>query len=196
LTLPATVIRFHAMSSSIFGKDPSNQPVPSPFARERIEKEIAHLKKPQSTRHGPNQRMSLGVFTCCLIVFVLVGLFIMDPFVYAWYRGDAIQDYLYLHNYDSDQKANALVATGILSSDDAAVLNARQGSFQDYFVSPEAAEKKADDIIAFMKGLSELRNGPYDNLDTLGKIRYNLFCRWGLIPPSNWPILNPKVKTE
>ncbi|HUB68347.1 MAG TPA: hypothetical protein VL981_12755 [Candidatus Methylacidiphilales bacterium] len=184
------------MSSSIFGKDPAKQPVPDPFARERIEKEIEHLKKPQSTRYGANQKMSLGIFTCCLGVFILLGLFLMDPFKYAWYRGDAIEDYLYLHNYDSDQKANALVATGILSPDDATILNRRQGSFQDYFASPAAAEQKAEDIIAFMKGLSELRNGPYTELDTLGKIRYNLFCRWGLIPPSSWTILNPKVKTE
>ena len=184
------------MASSIFGKDPSQQPVPPAFARARIEREIAHLKKPQSTRHGPNEHDIQGIFSFCVILFAIIGLYFMDPFFYSWYKGDAIQAYLYLHNCDSDQKAQALIATGILTQEDVEILNRRHGSFQDYYSSPQEAEKTADSIISFMNGLSKQRTGPYDDLDLLGKIRYNLFCRWGLNPPSEWTSLNPAVKDE
>ena len=184
------------MASSIFGKDPSKEPVPHAFARERIEKEIAHLKKPQSTRHGPNEHNTRGIIATCVILLAIVGLYFMDPFFYSWYKGDAIQAYLYLHNCDSDQKAQALVSTGILTQEEVEILNRRHGSFQDYYSSPQDAEKMADSIISFMNGLSKLRNGPYDDLDPLGKIRYNLFCRWGLPPPSEWTALNPFIKDE
>jgi hypothetical protein len=184
------------MSSSIFGKDPSKQPAPHPFARERIEKEIAHLQNPQSTRRGPNERMTQGISFSCVILLAVAGLYLMDPFLYAWYKGDAIQAYLYLHNCDSEQKAQAIVATGILTEGDVDILNHRNGSFQDYYSSPQDAERAADTIISFMNGLSKLHTGAYDNLDTLGKIRYNLFCRWGLIPPSEWAMLNPAIKDK
>jgi len=184
------------MASSIFDKDPSKQPVPPAFARERIEKEIAHLKKPQSTRYGPNVRNTYGIFTSCLILFAFIGLYVMDPFFYSWYKDEAIQAYLYLHNCDSDQKAQALAATGILNQEEVQILNHRTGSFLDYYASHQDAEKTADSIVSFMNGLSQLRTGSYDDLDFLGKIRYNLFCRWGIIPPREWPVINPVIKDE
>jgi hypothetical protein len=184
------------MASSIFGKDPSDKPTASAYARERIEKEIEHLKKPKSTRYGPNERMTLGIFVSGVIAAAIAALYLMDPLLYAWHKGDAVQAYLYLHNYDSDLKAQALVTSGILTPDEATLLNHRQGSFQDYYSSPEQAEKTADSLIAFMNDMSKLRSGPYQDLDTLGKIRYNLFCRWGLIPPSQFSFLNPAIKSE
>jgi hypothetical protein len=182
------------MASSIFGKDPSDKPAPDAYARERIEQEIAHLKKPQSTRHGPDERKTLGILVSFTILFVIAGLYLMDPFLYSWYKGDAVQDYLYLHS-ENDTKADALAATGILTEEDIAVLNHRQGSFQDYYASPADAEKMADTIIGFMHGLSKLRSGRYDDLDILGKIRYNLFVRWGLVPPSEFTFLDPSIKS-
>ncbi|MCE0499131.1 MAG: hypothetical protein LV481_14415 [Methylacidiphilales bacterium] len=184
------------MASSIFDKDPSKQPVPSAYARERIEKEIAHLQKARSTRHRTDERHTLGFIVVCVILLAIAGLYFMDPIIYSWDKGDAMQAYLYLHNCGSDQKARALVATGILTQAEVEILNRRHGSFQDYYASPQAAQKTADSIINFMNGLSTQRDGPYDSLDILGKIRFNLFCRWGLIPPTEWPSLNPVVKEE
>jgi hypothetical protein len=182
--------------ASIFGKDPSQEPGQSAYARERIEKEIEHLKKPKSTRQGADERKTLGIFVCSVIALVLFGLYAMDPFLFSWYKGDAIKDYLYLHNYDTGQKAQALATCGILTPADVQILNQRQGSFQDYYPSLQEADKNADSIIGFMNGLSKLRNGPPDDLDALGKIRYNLFCKWGVIPPKEWSALNPVIKDE
>lgn len=182
--------------ATIFDKDPSDRPAAPPYARERIEQEIAHLKKPQSTRHAADERRSLGIFVSFLIVSAIVGLYVMDPFLYSWYKGDAIKAYLYLHNYDDDQKARNIAATGILTDSDVEILNHRQGSFQDYYTTRQDAEKDANSVISFMNGLSKLRGGRYDDLDPLSKVRYNLFCRWHLIPPTEWPALNPQIKDE
>lgn len=181
--------------ASIFGKDPTDPPVPA-FARERIEKEIEHLKKPQSTRSSPKDSQTLGVFVSMMIGLAIFGLYAMDPFLFAWYKGDAIRAYLYLHSYDTGQKAQALAMSGIFTPDDLLVLNQRQGTFQDYYPSRQAAYDNADAIINFMKGVAKFHDGPYDALDPLGKVRYTLFCRWGLIPPTQWAILNPKIKDQ
>jgi hypothetical protein len=182
--------------ASIFGKDPANQPAPDVYARERIEQEIAHLKKKQSVRHGPDERKTLGIFVTFIILAVLGGLYAMDPFFYSWYKGDAIKAYLYLRSYSGDQKAQAIAATGIFTHSDLDILSHRQGSFQDYYASLEDAQKDADTIINFMNNVSKLRAGRYDDLGPVDKIRYNLFCRWGIMPPTQWSFLNPEIKDE
>ena len=182
--------------ASIFSREPNDKKPLDPFARERIASEIDHLKKPKSVRNAREQSQRLGVWVSVLVLLVLLGLFFMDPVVFSWKRGDAIHAYLYLHNYGKEDKAQAIAATGIFTTSDINALNHRQGSFQDYFPTPAAAADSADSIVAYMKGVTDLHARRYDRLDILGKIRYQLFVRWGLDPPTQWDMINPSVSVQ
>ena len=182
--------------ASLFDKDPSQKdPLPA-YATERIEKEIAHLKKKGSTRQGADERKTFAKLICFLAVVGFIWLFVMDPFLYAYYKGNAIRAYLYLHNYGDDAKAAQLQTYGILSSDDVAILNEKQGSFTDYFVGATPAKATVDDAVAYMKGVTDLRTGHYVALSPLNKVRYTLFFHFGLSTPEQWGILNPKVEPD
>jgi hypothetical protein len=178
---------------SIFNRDPGDPKQPSAYARDRIEAEIAHLKKRKPVRDARQTSQMLGAWVSVLLVLALFVLFFMDPVLHSIKRGDAIHAYLYLHGYGSDAKAQALAATGILTANEVDLLNHRQGAFQDLFPSPGAADAAADDVIRYMKGVENLHSGHDDRLDWLGKIRYQLFMRWGLSPPTEWDFLNPSV---
>ncbi|HEV3273060.1 MAG TPA: hypothetical protein VGZ93_12845 [Candidatus Methylacidiphilales bacterium] len=179
------------MEKSIFHKkNRENQP-PTPY--ELIEPEIVHLKKGYSIRYGarPKPKIPLWLF---LLAFCGLGwLYLMDPILHAWYKGEAVRTYLYLHNYGGGSLANGLVASEILSPQEAAVLNRRQGSFQDYYASPEAADQQAGTIINYMTTVRLLHAGKYEQLDPVGRMRYLLFIRTGIVVPTQWSFLDPSV---
>jgi hypothetical protein len=179
--------------ASIFSREPNEKKPLDPFAHERIEKEIDHLKKRKPVRDARAQSRRLGVWVTVLGILGLLGLFFMDPVVHSWERGDAIHAYLYLHNFGKEEKAQAIAASGIFTTSELDILNHRQGSFQDYFATPAAAAATADTVAAYMKGVANLHAQRYDRLDLLGKIRYQLFVRWGLDPPTDWDVINPSV---
>lgn len=185
-------LRFREMGS-IFSSEPGDKKPLDPYARERIEREIDHLKKPKPVRDAREQSRRLGIWVTVLVVLTLLGLFFMDPVVYSWKRGDATHAYLYLHNFGKEDKAQAIAATGIFTASEIDVLNHRQGTFQDYFPTPAAAAASADSVVAYMKGVADLHAQRYDRLDILGKIRYQLFVRWGLEPPIKWDMLDSSV---
>ena len=183
--------------SSLFSRNPEEKkpaPAHSPFAPERLEKETAHLRNRRSVRHLDATRHRGWPWLLVLLVLGLLWLFCMDPVLYSFQRDDAIRDYLYLHNCGSDAKARELAASGVLTPNEVERLDRRIGSFQDYYANSAAADQKADEIIRYMKGLSDLRAGRYESLGTVGKIRYQLFVRFGLIPPVKWNIFTPEVR--
>ena len=177
--------------ASLFSKDPGERKPLSTYAPERIEGEVAHLKKRGSVRDAKETRRTLGIWVSILAVAALVWLFCMDPLLYSFKRGDAIHAYLYLHSFGSEAKATAVAATGIITPNEVTYLNQRQGTFQDYFPTPARAAEVADSVIGYMKGVTDLHSGRYDRLDRIGKLRYQLFVRWGLHPPIHWDFLDP-----
>jgi hypothetical protein len=172
----------------------SNSPSkPSPFARELIEKEIEHLKKRRGTRHAGEHRRT---WSKCLFTGVVLGLFWlwgMDAVLFSYNRGDAISVYLYLHNYGNDAKAAAVASSGLLTRAEVKHLDARQGSFQDYFKGTADAEAKGEELIGFMQQVNDLHQGRYERLSPLNKLRYFLFIKTGLIPPIRWDVINSSI---
>ncbi len=154
-----------------------------------IEPEITHLKKGQSARHKDGAKKSVPwIFS--LILCFLLGLYVMDPFLYGWHKSEAIRTYLYLHNYGAGTATGKLIASGIFSQDEIAAMNRKQGSFQDYFATPEAADLKATSIVDLHGQRPRLlHDGKYDKLDPLGRMRYLLFIRTGIPLPQSWSSL-------
>ena len=182
------------MGKSLFDKNtPQDRP---PTVYERLEPEIAHLKKGSSVRYGAQRKKTSVPWLIVLAVCAFCWLYVMDPVMHAWYRGEAIRTYLYLHNYGAGPMANNLAATGIFSPDEIHVLDHRQGSFQDYYGSVDAANKQAETIIHYMDSVRHLHAGDRKQLDILGRVRYNLFIRPGIYLPTQWDFLNPSVGEE
>jgi hypothetical protein len=175
---------------SIFSKDPSSR---NPTVLERIGPEISHLHKGGATAREGVRSSKVGAWIASIGLISLLALFLMDPFLYAIHKSEAIRAYLYLHNYDSTAATHSLVSTGIFSKDEIMVMNDRHGSYQSYFSSPAEAEETAATVVGFMNGLHDLHNGHYLQLDAIGKLRYLLFVRIGLNPPTTWSGLNPSV---
>ncbi|MDB4793523.1 hypothetical protein OAG63_00745 [Methylacidiphilales bacterium] len=161
-----------------------------PYAPERIEKEVAHLKKLYPSRYK-RRGVPVTRIISCLVLGLLLGLYFMDPFLYAFHKSEAIRAYLYLHHYGSDQEAQALLATRIFSDSEIRALDSRYGSFQDYFASPAQADQTANTIVNYLNGVTYLHLGKYDQLDSVGKLRYFFFFRTGLLPPTDWSFLTP-----
>jgi hypothetical protein len=179
------------MENSLFHKKTPENPSPTPY--ERIEPEIAHLKKGSSVRYGPKAKAATVPWLVLLALCGLAGLYLMDPFLHAWYKGEAIRTYLYLHNFGAGPQADKLVATQILSAAEVETLNRRQGSFQDYYATPEAANHQAQAIIDYMTAVHLLHDDQYQQLDPVGKIRCLLFIRTGINLPTEWSFLDPSV---
>jgi len=180
--------------ASLFTKDPTARAPLPPYSFERIEREIAHLRKSGSIRSKPGENLTVTRMVSFIAICALLWLYFMDPFLYAYHKGDAIRTYLYLSHYGGEQKAQALVATRIFTASEIRALNHRQGSFQDYFSSPAQADQTADSIMNYMNGLYYLQMGDYDALDPIGKLRYLLFIKTGLLPPTDWSGLTPTVE--
>jgi len=179
------------MAKSLFQKKrPEDRP---PTAYELIEPEIVHLKKGYSIRYGDKRKSKRPLWLVVLAFGGLCWLYLMDPICHAWYKGDAAKDYLYLHNYGTGPLMGQLTATGILTPDEIDTLNQRQGSFQDYYPSPGAANEEAQTIIDYMKSVRDLHAGKYAKLDPIGRMRYLLFIRTGLLLPTAWNFLDPSV---
>jgi hypothetical protein len=179
------------MAKSLFQKRiPEASP---PTAYDLIESEIGHLKKGTSVRYGNKARTRTPPWVLVLGFCGLAWLYLMDPIYHAWYKWEAVRTYLYLHNYGSGSEAGVLAATQILSPDEVETLNHRTGSFQDYFSSPEAASLKAETIIRYMDDLKLLHAGKYRKLDPVGRMRYLLFIRTGILLPTDWTFLDPSV---
>jgi hypothetical protein len=176
--------------SSPTDSQPPGQPQ---FKRELIEKEIGHLKKRQSVRHANESKRGRAKMLIAAAVFGLLWLYFMDPFLFSYNRGDAIRVYLYLHNYGADKKAQAVANSGLLTPYEVAQLNRRLGSFQDYFNGTAPAQKKADQLIAYMNQVHALHQRQYDSLSLVNKVRYFLFMETGLIPPTHWDGLNSSI---
>jgi hypothetical protein len=179
------------MGKSLFQKNNPEDPAPTPY--ELIEPEIVHLKKGYSIRHGPQARKKRPLWLVSLAFCGLAWLYLMDPVVHAWYKGEAMRTYLYLHNYGSAAMCDKLMVSQILTPDDAVVLNRRTGSFQDYYPSPDAANHQAEDIIAYMTNVKRLHNGDYEPLNPFWRLRYALFIYPGLVVPTQWDFLDPSV---
>jgi hypothetical protein len=179
------------MAKSLFQKATAEKAPSSPY--DKIESEIAHLKKGTSVRHGNKPRPRTPPWLVLLALFTLAWLYLMDPPMHAWYKGEAVHTVLYLHNYSAGPLADRLIATQILAPDEIETLNRRTGAFQGYYASPEAANKEATKIIDYMDGVRLLHAGKYEKLDPLGRMRYLLFIRTGLILPTRWDFLDPGV---
>lgn len=181
------------MEKSLFHKNtPEEESSPrSPY--DLIGHEIAHLKKGTSVRHGNKVPKSAAPWLIVLALCGLTGLYIMDPVIHAWDKGEAVKVYLYLHNYGSGPDAAKLIATQILAPDEVETLNHRNGSFQDYFASPEAANRQAEAITGYMTTVKLLHAGKYQQLDPVGRTRYLLFIRPGIFLPTQWNFLDPTV---
>ena len=176
---------------SLFHREPVARPL---TIYERLAPEIVHLQKRASTRHGKGKPGGLTTWLFVFAIGAALWLFFMDPFVYALKRSEAIRAYLYLHSYDSDASVQALLSTRILSENEVILLNRKAGNYQDYFSNHQDAEAEAASIVAYMNSLRTLHEGPPENLDPIGKLRYFLFIRSGLIPPTSWSGLNPSVE--
>jgi hypothetical protein len=179
------------MGKSLFHKDIPKGPAPTPH--ELIEPEIVHLKKGYSVRHGPQAKKKTPPWMVILVLCGVAWLYLMDPVLHAWYKGEAIQTYLYLHNYGAGPLVDELIATRIFSANELDALNRRQGSFQHYYASPDAANREAQSIIHYMTALRLLHDGKYQQLDPIGRMRYLFFIRTGIIPPTEWSMLDPSV---
>ena len=179
------------MENSLFHKDTPEASPPTPY--ELIDHEIAHLKKGSSIRQGPGAKKKTLPWLVILALCGLGWLYVMDPFIHAWYKGEAVRTYLYLHNYGAGPLVNDLIATRIFSPDEMEALNRRNGSFQDYYASLEAANREAQTIIDYMTAVRLLHAGKYQQLDPVGRTRYLLFIRTGIVPPTDWNFLDPSV---
>jgi hypothetical protein len=122
-----------------------------------------------------------------------LSLYFLDLPLHAYFRGEAVRNYLYLHHYGSDRKATELVDTGIFRAEELDLLDRRTGSFQGYYTNPLEASRAADTIIGYLRGVDALQRGEYDKLDPVNKVRYQLFVRFGLLPPTRWGLLDPSI---
>jgi hypothetical protein len=182
------------MAKSLFHKAAPKEAPPTPY--ELIEPEIVHLKKGYSIRHGERKPRQSPPWLLLIGFLWIVWLYIMDPVIHAWYKGEAIRTYLYLHNYGAGPEVQKLVETQILNPDEIAVLNARHGSYQDYYASPQIAAHQATDITTYMNKVTLLHAGKYQQLDPIGRMRYLLFIRTRLYLPVSWSFLDPAVGNE
>jgi hypothetical protein len=170
-----------------------NADKPAPFARELIEHEIDHLKKRRSVRDAQETQRAWGSMLAFFAVVGVLWLYVMDPFLFSYNRGDAIHVYLYLHNYGSDAKAHEVAASGLLTPNEVTQLDRREGAFQDYFDGTGPAERRAAELIAYMDQVRALHEGRYEDLSPVNKLRYFLFVKTGLTPPTRWQSLDSPI---
>jgi hypothetical protein len=181
------------MEKSLFQNDsPEDKRTPTPM--ELIEKEVVHLKKGSSVRHGAKGASGSKPWIAMLALLGLAWLYLMDPILHAWYKGEAIHAYLYLHSFDAGPTAANLLASHILSEEDIETLNRRNDpSVRDYYKSPDVAVQRATVIIEYMAKVKLLHEGDYKTLDPVGRMRCVLFVRSGLVLPTDWSFLDPSV---
>ena len=178
--------------ASLFHKDTPEEKKPlNPY--DLIEKEVAHLKKGTSVRHGGKARNVKAPWLVIIGFLGLAWLYTMDPFLHAWYKGEAVRAYLYLHQYGSEADITSLTGAHILSLEEIDVLNHRTGSYQDYYKSADDAQKTANTIVTYMSNVQLLHQGKYQTLNPVGRMRCVLFIRVGIVLPTDWAFLDPAV---
>jgi len=179
--------------ASLFDKNkPDGRRARTP--EELIEKEVRHLRKGQSTRHHNLSPSRTATWLLVLVIGALIWLYVMDPITYAWYKGEGVRTYLYLHSFGSGKLEQQLLLSGIFSSDEIEALKHRQGgAYQDYYATPQDAERQAKTIITHMENVRLLHEGKYQQLHWIGKLRYALFIRLGIPVPTQWSFLNPTI---
>lgn len=169
-------------------------PTPAPTLFDRLGPELEHLQKVTSVRYGTMAHKQSYGWAAAIAICSLLALYFMDPFIYAMHKYEAMQAYVYLHNHDSKSYTDALAATRMFSQDELDALNRQKATSADSNMSPREAEDKAATVVAYMKSVRDLHLGRYEGLDPIGKLRYLLFVRTGLIPPTEWSGLNPSVE--
>jgi hypothetical protein len=180
------------MGDSLFQRKPAGKPTStSPY--DLIQHEITHLKKGTTARHGNKPRKKMSLWLVALGACGLAWLYLMDPIEHAWYKGEAVKTYVYLHNYGVGKEADQLAGSGILAPEEVAELDQRHGSFQDYYATPKAAAQAATTIVSYMASVKLLHSGRYEQLGPVGRMRYLLFIRTGLFLPTSWDFLDPSV---
>lgn len=182
------------MSDSLFRRNPI-ETAPGPATpQELIEKEVAHLKKKRGTaRYGDKPVRRASIWGLVIVMCGIVWLYIMDPVLHAWYKGEAIHTYTYLHNFGTSEQATELATSGILRPEEIVELNRSQKTDKDYYATPRDALQTAHTIILYMNSVRKLHDGKYEKLDFIGTIRYDLFLRNGLPTPTAWDGLDPAV---
>ena len=179
--------------ASLFNKD--SEPKQPLSNLDKIESEVAHLKKKNSVRDQPGaKKVAPWIFT--LIILGLIWLYVMDPFLHAYYKSQAIRSYLYIHSYGSGPLADQLIATHIFTEDEVAALNRKHGAYQDYYSSPEAANSTAQSVVDYMNGVYALHNDKYKELNKVGKLRYIMFIKSDIPTPTVWSSLDPTVSQD
>jgi hypothetical protein len=180
------------MAESLFRRKTEEKQAPL-TPHELIAHEVDHLKKRTTARHGNKPHRKYSIWLLVLVICALAGLWALDPIEHAWYRGDAISAYLYLHNYGAGKDADQLAACGILAPEEIGELNRRHGSYQDTYATPQAAARTAQTIVAYTNSVKQLHAGAYLNLDPVGRVRYYLFIRPGIYLPTSWNFLDPSL---
>jgi hypothetical protein len=180
------------MSSSLFQRRPVETAGPA-TPHELIEKEVAHLKKGKTARYGDKPVRRASIWAFALVICALIGLYIMDPVLHAWYKSEAIHTYTYLHNFGTSEQAAELASSGILRPEEIVELDRSQLTYKEDYNTPRDALQASHTIIQYMASVRKLRDGKYEKLDFLGTLRYDLFIRNGLNTPTAWDSLDPVV---
>jgi len=180
------------MGEPLFQRKTETAPAPI-TPHDLIEKEVAHLKKGTTARYGDQPARKMSSWLIVLAVGALLWLYLMDPIEHAWYKGEAMHTYRYLHNYGAGKDFSELAASGILKPEELHQLDLSTQTDKDYYDTPATAARTAQTIIAYMASVKQLHAGTYANLDALGRVRYTLFVRFGIIPPTAWNFLDPSV---
>ena len=184
------------MAESLFHRKAEAKPASTRTPHELIQKEVAHLRKRATARHGDKPRRKFAIAATLTVVCLLLGLFFMDPILHAWYRYDAIHAYTYLHYFGGGKEANELATSGILRPDEVHQLNLSPETYKDDFATPRAAAQNARAIIDYMASVRALHSGRYEDLHWLGRLRYDIFVRIGLMPPASWDFLDPDIPSD
>ena len=81
--------------------------------------------------------------------------------MHAWYKGEAVRAYIYLHNYGAGSaRRTDLVKSGILTLEEADILNRRhQERFRITTRRRRPPTTNAQTIIDYMKSVRDLHDG-------------------------------------
>ena len=182
------------MGESLFQRKPDAASAPTSLTpHQMIEKEVEHLKKGKLARYGDKPVRKASIWLIVVTLCALVWLYIMDPVMHAWYKYEAAHAYRYLHNYGAGKEFAELAASGILSPEEIHQLDRSTQTDKDYYSTPRAGAQAAQTIVDYMASVKALHKGVYVNLDPVGRVRYTLFVRYGIIPPTSWNFLDPGI---
>ena len=181
------------MSTSLFQRRQVETATQPPTPHELIHKEVAHLKKGKSSRYGDKPVRRASTWALVSVICAVIWLYVMDPVLHAWYKGDAIRTYVYLHYFGTNEQAAELASTGILRPDEIVELDRNLETYKEDFASLRDAEISAKKIIQYMNSVKKLHAGKYEKLDFIGTVRYDLFIRNGIETPTEWNSLDPVV---